>query len=60
MPETSSRLRSSAIERLVVTNTIPVPPEKRDGRIEVVSVAKLFADAITAIHTGSSISTLFN
>jgi ribose-phosphate pyrophosphokinase len=54
------RLRSSAIERLVVTNTIPVPPEKRDGRIEVVSVAKLFADAITAIHTGSSISTLFN
>lgn len=53
------RLRASPIERLVVTNSIPVAPEKRDGRIEVVSVARLFADAITAIHTGSSISTLF-
>ena len=53
------RLRSSPIERLVVTNSIPVPPEKRDGRIEIVSVARLFADAIAAIHTGSSISTLF-
>jgi ribose-phosphate pyrophosphokinase len=53
------RLRNSPIERLVVTNTIPIPPEKHDTRIEVVSVAKLFADAIAAIHTGSSISTLF-
>lgn len=56
----AERLRSSQIERLIVTNTIPIPPEKQDSRIEVVSVAKLFADAIAAIHTGSSISTLFN
>jgi ribose-phosphate pyrophosphokinase len=54
------RLRNSPIERLIVTNTIPIPPEKHDSRIEIVSVAKLFADAIAAIHTGSSISTLFS
>jgi ribose-phosphate pyrophosphokinase len=53
------RLRDSPIERLIVTNTIPVPPAKRDGRIEVVSVAALFADAIRAIHTGDSVSKLF-
>jgi len=54
------RLKSSPIERLIVTNTIPIPPEKQDSRIEMVSVAKLFGDAIAAIHTGSSISTLFS
>lgn len=53
------RLRDSPIERLVVTNTIPVPPAKRDARVEVVSVAALFADAIRAIHTGDSVSKLF-
>jgi len=53
------RLRASPIERLVVTNTIPVPAAKRDERIEVVSVATLFADAIRAIHTGDSVSKLF-
>ena len=54
------RLRDSPIERLVVTNTIPIPPSKRVGRVEIISVAKLFADGIAAIHTGSSISRLFN
>jgi len=53
------RLRDSPIERLVVTNTIPLPEPKRDPRIEVVSVAELFADAIRAIHTGDSVSKLF-
>jgi ribose-phosphate pyrophosphokinase len=53
------RLRESPIERLVVTNTIPLPPEKIDRRIEVVSVAGLFANAIRAIHTGDSVSKLF-
>jgi len=53
------RLRDSPIERLVVTNTIPLPEANRDPRIEVVSVAELFADAIRAIHTGDSVSKLF-
>jgi ribose-phosphate pyrophosphokinase len=53
------RLRDSPIERLVVTNSIPLPAAKLDARIEVVSVARLFADAIRAIHSGESVSKLF-
>jgi ribose-phosphate pyrophosphokinase len=49
------RLRASSLERLLVTDTIPLPPEKRDPRIEVVSVAPLLADAIGRIHRGDSL-----
>ncbi|HEX9028389.1 MAG TPA: ribose-phosphate pyrophosphokinase [Anaerolineales bacterium] len=44
------------IEKLVVTNTITVPPEKRHPKIEVLSVAPLLADIIERIHEGVSIS----
>jgi ribose-phosphate pyrophosphokinase len=53
------KLDKSAIERIVVTNSIPIPPERRSDKIEVVSVARLFADAIRAIHDGASVSELF-
>src|SRR5215470_14846080 len=53
------RLRTSAIERLIVTNTIPLKSEVPRDRIEVISVARLFADAIRAIHSGDSVSKLF-
>lgn len=45
------------IEKLVVTNTIPVPPEKRHPKIEVLSIAPLLAGIIKDIHEGKSIST---
>lgn len=44
------------IERLVVTNTIPVPEEKRHPKIEVLSVAPLLADIIFRVHHAISIS----
>lgn len=44
------------IEKLVVTNTIAIPPEKRHPKIEVISVAPLLADIIHRIHEGISIS----
>ena len=44
------------IEKLVVTNTIPIPSEKRHPKIEVVSIAPLLADIIYRIHEGLSIS----
>ncbi|MEM1433186.1 MAG: ribose-phosphate pyrophosphokinase [Pseudomonadota bacterium] len=53
------RLDQSSIERIVVTDTIPVPEDRRSTRVETVSVAGLFAEAIYAIHHGSSISELF-
>lgn len=44
------------IEKLVVANTIPLPPDKRHPKIEVISIAPLMAEIILRIHKGSSIS----
>ena len=44
------------IEKLIVTNTVPVPPEKLHPKIEVLSIAQLLADIIRDIHEGKSIS----
>lgn len=46
----------SRIEKLVTTNTIALPPEKRHPKIEVLSVASMLADIISRIHKGVSIS----
>ncbi|MDJ0944938.1 MAG: ribose-phosphate diphosphokinase [Kiloniellales bacterium] len=53
------RIAASPLKSLVVTNTIPLASEKQLDIIEVCSVTELFADAILAIHNGSSISRLF-
>lgn len=52
------RLRSARLEELVVTDTLPVPPEKAAafGPVKVLSTAKLFGDAILRIHQGRSVS----
>lgn len=48
--------KDDRIAKLVVTNTLPVPPEKRHPKVEVISVAPLLADIINSIHQGMSIS----
>jgi ribose-phosphate pyrophosphokinase len=48
------------VEQIVCTNTVPIPPEKRTERLEVLSVAPLLAEAISRIHGGRSISSLFH
>jgi len=54
------RLKDSVIEELVVTDTIPISEEKREkGRVTVVSCASLLGEAIKRIHTGDSVSGLF-
>jgi ribose-phosphate pyrophosphokinase len=53
------RIESSPLRQLVVTDTIPLSESKRIDKIRVRSVARLFADAIHAIHDGSSVSRLF-
>jgi len=44
------------IEKLIVTNTIPVPPHKLHPKVEVLSIAPLLADIINRIYNGVSIS----
>jgi ribose-phosphate pyrophosphokinase len=44
------------IEKLVVTNTIPVPPVKYSSKLEVLSIAQILAEIIQRIYSGISIS----
>jgi ribose-phosphate pyrophosphokinase len=46
------------IEKLVVSNTIHIPPEKRSPKLEVLTIAPLLADIIHRIYRGESISKL--
>lgn len=52
------RIANSPIRELVVTDSIPLPPDKRLDRIRVVSVARLLADAVARVHARSSVSEL--
>ena len=54
------RIENSAIEELVLLNTIPVPEEKRIEKMKILSVAPLFAEAMTRVFTNGSISKLFD
>lgn len=53
------RLSSGALEEVIVTNTIPVPPEKQFEQLKVLSVANLLGEAIWRIHEDSSVSSMF-
>jgi ribose-phosphate pyrophosphokinase len=53
------KICNTDIQELVVTDTIPLPPQKRHDKITVLSVAPLIGEAITRIHTGSSVGELF-
>ncbi|MFL5243379.1 MAG: ribose-phosphate diphosphokinase [Gemmataceae bacterium] len=53
------RLRESPIKQLVITDSIPLPPNKQLPQIKVVSVAQLLANAIDHIHYNESVSKLF-
>lgn len=54
------RLKNSEIEKVVITNTLPLPPEKQIDKIEVLSVAPLIADAIAAVFKDTSVSEIFS
>lgn len=54
------RIDNSEIEKFVVTDTIPLSEEKKIDKIEVVSVAPIFAEAIKRIYSNESVSKLFD
>ena len=57
--EAVSRLRDAPLMQIVITDTIPLTPEKQLPNIKVLSVAPLLADAIKRIHFNESVSKLF-
>ncbi len=54
-----ARIESSPLEEVVVTNSIPIPAEKRIEKMTILSVAPLLGEAIRRIHDEESVSTLF-
>ncbi len=53
------RLRDAPLKQIVVSDSIPLPPNKQLPSIKVLSVAPLLADAIKRIHLNESVSKLF-
>ena len=53
------KINASDIERLVVTDTIPIPPEKQSDKIVVLSMAGAIGDVILNIQSHRSVSLLF-
>ena len=54
------RIKNSSINRLVITNTLPLPPDKQIDKIEVLSVAKILAETIDAVFEDNSVSEIFD
>ena len=54
------RLKNSPLEKIVLTNTLPLPPEKQLPNIEVLSVAPLIAEALGAVFDDTSVSDIFD
>ncbi|MFV0442393.1 MAG: ribose-phosphate diphosphokinase [Planctomycetaceae bacterium] len=55
----SERVAASQIKRMFITDSIESHPDRLPPNVEVVSVARLFAEAIQSIHDRTSISQLF-
>ena len=53
------RLNASPISRVIVTNTLPLPVYRRIPKLEVLSIAKIVADAIDAVFEDTSVSEIF-
>ena len=58
--DSTQRLNRPSIQEIVTTNTIPVPAEKQtDGKVSVLSIAPLLAEAILRIHKHKAVSKVF-
>jgi ribose-phosphate pyrophosphokinase len=53
------RLKNSPINELIVTNTLPIPPERQFPQLTVLSIAPLIARAIREVFDDGSVTSLF-
>jgi ribose-phosphate pyrophosphokinase len=54
------RLQDAAIDEVVVTDTIPLPPEKRFEALTVLPIAPLLARAIREVFEDGSVTSMFD
>ena len=54
------RLKNSVLERVIVTDTLPMPSEKQFDRLEILTVSNVIADAIRAVFEDASVSSIFD
>jgi ribose-phosphate pyrophosphokinase len=59
-PPAYERIEAAPIIEVVVVNTVPVPDERRHGKIRVLSVAPLLAHAVQNVFNDESVSELFD
>jgi ribose-phosphate pyrophosphokinase len=55
----AERLQNSRISEVVVTNTLPIPPESQFEKLKVLSIAPLVARAISEVFGEGSVTRLF-
>jgi ribose-phosphate pyrophosphokinase len=53
-------LKNSRISEVIITNTLPIPPEKRFDKLTVLSIAPLIARAINEVFSDGSVTSLFD
>ena len=53
------RISEMGLKELVVTDTVPVPQDKRLPVITILTIANLLGEAIHRIHTGLSVGAMF-
>ena len=54
-----NRISDSPIKELVITDTLPLPEEKRLSNLKTVSVSSILGEAIQRIHSGLSVGAMF-
>ncbi len=59
-PPAIKRLTGGLFEEVIITNTIPVPPELHFPELTVLSVASVLGEAIWRIHEDTSVSSMFH
>ena len=54
------KIEEAPIKEVVVTNTVPIPEEKKIGKLTILSIAPIIADALRAVFEDTSVSEIFH
>lgn len=58
-PPAVERLSSGVFEEVIITNTLPIPEDKRFPQLTILSVANLLGETIWRVHEDTSVSSMF-